>query len=136
MLVQRRLFSTSFARDSLLTVPCSPSMACLPVPALSSFRPSSENIGASKGDSKWIVSDCDAVHNIFDPHRFATDDVHAAADALNAGVDIDCGTTYPDNLGAALNASLITEEKLRLALRRQYASLIGLGHILLVLLLF
>jgi beta-D-xylosidase 4 len=81
-----------------------------------------------ESDSRWIVGDCEAVHNIFDPHGYASDDVHAAADALNAGVDIDCGTTYPKSLGAALNASLVTEGQLRKALTRQYASLIRLGY--------
>lgn len=80
------------------------------------------------GDDRWVVSDCDAVENIFNTHNFTKSLAEAAADALKAGTDIDCGTTYSTHLPEALTQSLITRADLEKALTRQYISLIRLGY--------
>ncbi|KIK68708.1 glycoside hydrolase family 3 protein [Collybiopsis luxurians FD-317 M1] len=80
------------------------------------------------GENQWITSDCDAVANIFDPHNYTNSFVNASALALHAGTDIDCGTTYSDNFGAALNQSLIQESDIVRALVRRYGSLVRLGY--------
>ena len=71
---------------------------------------------------KWgydglVVTDCDAVNNYFTPgqHMTHTDPVHAAADALKHGTDLECGRTFR-NLGDALEQGLITVEDLDHAL--------------------
>ncbi|KAL4254195.1 glycosyl hydrolase 3 family protein [Abortiporus biennis] len=79
-------------------------------------------------DDRWVTSDCDAVGNIFSPHNYTPNAIEASASALKAGTDIDCGTTYGQNLGAALNQSLVSVDDLKLALSRQYASLVRLGY--------
>jgi beta-D-xylosidase 4 len=80
------------------------------------------------GENQWITSDCDAVANIFDPHNFTNSLANASALALHAGTDIDCGSTYSDNLGLALNQSLIVEADIVQALVRRYGSLVRLGY--------
>ncbi|KIK68702.1 glycoside hydrolase family 3 protein [Collybiopsis luxurians FD-317 M1] len=80
------------------------------------------------GENQWITSDCDAVENIFDPHNFTSSLANASALALHAGTDIDCGSTYTDNLQAALNQSLIQESDIVQALVRRYGSLVRLGY--------
>ncbi|KAL4999871.1 Exo-1,4-beta-xylosidase bxlB [Aspergillus recurvatus] len=52
----------------------------------------------------------------------------AAAAALNAGVDLDCGTWLPDYLGEAEKQGLISHETLDTALTRLYTSLVQLGY--------
>ncbi|KAF8583909.1 glycoside hydrolase family 3 protein [Ramaria rubella] len=80
------------------------------------------------GADRWVTSDCDAVNNILNGHNYTATLPEAAAVALKAGTDIDCGTTYSAQLPAALNQSLITEAELQQALTRQYASLVRLGY--------
>ncbi|KAJ7604725.1 glycoside hydrolase family 3 protein [Mycena polygramma] len=79
-------------------------------------------------EERWVVADCDAIEFMFDQMHFVPDFVHAAAAGMNAGTDIDCGTTYGDNLGAALNMSLVNVSTIARALTRQYSSLIRLGY--------
>ncbi|KAF8507443.1 glycoside hydrolase family 3 protein [Gautieria morchelliformis] len=80
------------------------------------------------GEDRWVTSDCDAVDNIFNGHNFTATLPEAAAVALKAGTDVDCGTTYSQQLPAALNQSLVTVADLQKALTRQYASLVRLGY--------
>jgi len=74
-------------------------------------------------EDRWVTADCDAVGNIFNTHNFTKSLAEAAADALKAGTDLDCGTTYSMYLPEALEKSLITRADLEKALTRQYASL-------------
>ena len=79
-------------------------------------------------EQQWITSDCDSIQNIFLPHQYASTREQAAADALNAGVDVNCGTYFPHHLPNALAQGLINETTLDQALVRQYSSLIRLGY--------
>ena len=76
--------------------------------------------------SGYVVSDCDAVGNITEYHHYAADPAHGAADALNAGVDLDCGSSY-----AALKQSyaqkLVSEETINRALHRLMLARLRLG---------
>ncbi|KAF7312125.1 putative exo-1,4-beta-xylosidase bxlB [Mycena indigotica] len=75
-------------------------------------------------EERWTVADCDAIEFMFDQMHFVPDFTHAAAAGMNAGVDLDCGTTYGDNLGTAIKMSLVNASTIASALKRQYASLI------------
>ncbi|KAJ7244081.1 beta-xylosidase [Mycena rebaudengoi] len=80
------------------------------------------------GDDRWVVSDCDAVSDIFTGHQFTTTLAGAAGAALKAGTDINCGTTYSANLLEALQQDLVAPAELSRALIRQYAGLIRTGY--------
>ncbi|KAF5341282.1 hypothetical protein D9758_017635 [Tetrapyrgos nigripes] len=84
--------------------------------------------GFGEDESRWITADCDAVGNVFNPHNFTTTLANASAVSLLAGTDVDCGTTYADSLGDALEQNLVTEEDIRKSLVRLYASLVKLGY--------
>lgn len=75
---------------------------------------------------QYVVSDCDAVDNIFNPHHYAKDDVEAAGMAVNAGTDLDCGATY-NNLNASVKSGYTTEATLDKSLTRLYSALIKVG---------
>ncbi|KAG6865725.1 hypothetical protein C0991_012371 [Blastosporella zonata] len=77
-------------------------------------------------DDRWVTSDCDAVDNIISTHNYTSTYAEAVADALKAGTDVDCGTTYSTHLPDAFNQSLITRPDLEKALVRQYTSLVRL----------
>ncbi|KZT29804.1 glycoside hydrolase family 3 protein [Neolentinus lepideus HHB14362 ss-1] len=79
-------------------------------------------------EDRWITSDCDAVDNIYTPHNYTATLAEAVADAMNAGTDIDCGTTYSEALPDAYAQGLVSETQLYNALVRQYASLVRLGY--------
>ena len=76
----------------------------------------------------WVVSDCDAVANIYDPHHYRKTPQEAAAAGLKAGTDLDCGGFYRDHLPAALSEGLITEEDLNVSILRLTRSLIRIGY--------
>jgi xylan 1,4-beta-xylosidase len=75
----------------------------------------------------YVVSDCDAVQNVFDPHQYVQGNPQAAAVSLNAGTDLDCGSTY-NYLNTSILSNLTTETTLDNALTRLYAALIQVGY--------
>jgi beta-glucosidase len=58
-----------------------------------------------------IVSDCDAVADIYDGHKLVTSKTGAAALALQRGVNLNCGDTYL-SLIDALKQGLVTEAEI------------------------
>lgn len=75
----------------------------------------------------YVVSDCDAVQNVFDPHNYVSSYPEAAAVSLNAGTDLDCGSTY-DYLNVSILSNMTTEAALDRSLTRLYSALIQLGY--------
>jgi beta-D-xylosidase 4 len=75
----------------------------------------------------WVTSDCDAVANIYNPHYYTNSYPAAAADALNAGTNLDCGTTMAEYLPAAAAQGLFENSTLDTALTYLYSSLVRLG---------
>ena len=76
----------------------------------------------------WVVSDCDAVANIWDPHHYTKTPQAAAAAGLLAGTDLDCGGFYRDHLPAAMSEGLITEADLDRSVLRLTRSLLRIGY--------
>jgi beta-glucosidase len=74
----------------------------------------------------YIVSDCDAVGNIHAYQHYAENDAQGAADALKAGVDLDCGNSY-NALNDALATKLVTEQQIDTALHRLLLARLRLG---------
>ncbi|KAK7536545.1 glycoside hydrolase superfamily [Phyllosticta citricarpa] len=79
-------------------------------------------------DDQYVVSDCDSIQNVYLPHQWASTQEEAAADSLNAGVDLDCGTYYQTYLPLAYEQGLINETTLDRALTRVYSGLVQLGY--------
>ncbi len=76
----------------------------------------------------YVVSDCDAVGDICRTHKFVPTYAEAAALAVNAGCDINCGLTLPDYLDQAVAQMLISESVLDHSLIRSFTGRILLGE--------
>src|SRR6266496_4194973 len=78
----------------------------------------------------YVVSDCAAVADVNTGHHYAPDMAHAAAAAVKAGTDIECGfgqgQAYPA-LVEAVHQNLVTEADLNNALRRLFRAHFKLG---------
>ncbi|MGB9032666.1 MAG: glycoside hydrolase family 3 C-terminal domain-containing protein, partial [Acidobacteriaceae bacterium] len=78
----------------------------------------------------YVVSDCAAAADIFTGHHYAPDMAHAAADAVKAGTDLECGygegQAYP-TLVDAVHQGLISEAEINTALHRLFRARFKLG---------
>jgi beta-glucosidase len=74
----------------------------------------------------YVVGDCGAVDDVFAQHKLFPSLPAAAAAALRAGTDLDCGRAYR-TLGDALDAGLVTGVDLDRALVRLFAARFRLG---------
>jgi beta-glucosidase len=78
----------------------------------------------------YVVSDCAAVADVNTGHHFAADMAHAAAAAVKAGTDLECGfgkgQAYPA-LVDAVHQNLVTEAEIDTALRRLFTARFRLG---------
>jgi beta-glucosidase len=80
------------------------------------------------GFEGYVVSDCGAVRDIYDPRKFAPDAASAGAVAIKAGVDLECGSgpnLYPE----ALTKGLLKESDIDRALTRLFAARIRMGDL-------
>ena len=77
-------------------------------------------MGASHGGGSYVQGDCGAIENIASQHHYAANTTFAAAVALNAGADVDCGNGFPGQLGNAVAMGLTTEQELDASLTRTY----------------
>jgi len=73
-----------------------------------------------------VVSDCGAVRDFHTRHKVAPGEAEAAAWALKAGTDVNCGRYYT-HLPAALEQDLIAEADINTALRRLLNTKLKLG---------
>jgi beta-D-xylosidase 4 len=77
-------------------------------------------------DYNYVVSDCGAVTDIWQYHNFTDTEEGAASVALNAGVDLDCGSSYL-KLNESLTAKQTSVQALDQALTRLYSALFTVG---------
>ncbi|MEO7997763.1 MAG: glycoside hydrolase family 3 N-terminal domain-containing protein, partial [Gemmatimonadaceae bacterium] len=100
------------------------------VPACASTGLLQDHLRRDWGFTGYVVSDCAAVADITTGHKYAGDLAHAAASALKAGTDLECGSTpslaYPA-LADALTQKLITMDDIDTALRRLLTARFQLG---------
>jgi beta-glucosidase len=80
------------------------------------------------GFKGYVVSDCDAVADIVNGHHWTATAAEAAAKALRAGTDLNCGSTYPNELQGSLDQDLITEGDVDTALVRVLRARFLLGE--------
>ena len=78
------------------------------------------------GFNGYVVSDCWAIMDFYTTHRVDKTAPHAAARALLAGTDVNCGVTY-DSLGVAVRQHLVSESLVDTAVRRLFRARFKLG---------
>ncbi|KAJ0980001.1 hypothetical protein J5N97_015475 [Dioscorea zingiberensis] len=87
--------------------------------------------GTIRGDWNlhgYIVSDCDSIDVMIKNHKFNDDTSEdAVAQVLLAGLDMDCGASYPNFLKSTLEKGLIKESDIDKALINNYIVLLRLG---------
>ncbi|KAI1336942.1 glycoside hydrolase family 3 protein [Xylariaceae sp. FL0016] len=79
-------------------------------------------------DYQYVVSDCDAIQNVFMPHNYRDTREAAAASSLLAGTDLNCGTYFQLHLPAAYDQGIIDDSVVDQAISRIYSALIKLGY--------
>lgn len=85
------------------------------------------------GFDGYVVSDCGAVSNLWDRHNTAETPTAAAAQAILAGVDLECGScgtiqqVYQTHLVEALTQGLITEQSIDIAVEHVLTARFRLG---------
>jgi len=79
------------------------------------------------GFDGYVVSDVDAVADVYRSHVTVDSPEKAAAISLKAGCDLNGGTTYR-SLGEAVRQGLLTEADLDVALRRLFTARIRMGE--------
>lgn len=80
------------------------------------------------GFKGYVVSDCDAVADIYRTHHYVQTGPEAAALAIKAGSDLNCGDTYSQHLMKACQDKLVSEEAVRTALTRVLTGRFLLGE--------
>lgn len=78
------------------------------------------------GFKGYIVSDCWAISDFYNFTKFAKDPAEAAAQAVKAGTDLECGQDYK-NLVEAVKRGLLTEADLNTAVKRIFTARFRLG---------
>ncbi|MBN1559081.1 glycoside hydrolase family 3 C-terminal domain-containing protein [candidate division KSB1 bacterium] len=78
------------------------------------------------GFDGYIVSDCGAIWDIYNGHKLVETGPEAAALAVHAGTDLNCGETYR-GLVKAVQEGYLSEEEIDVAVRRLFRARIKLG---------
>jgi beta-glucosidase len=78
------------------------------------------------GFQGYVVSDCGAIRDIHQNHKLVEDAPAAAALAVKAGCDLNCGVEYL-SLVAAVERGLITEEEIDRSVKRLFSVRFMLG---------
>ncbi|XP_047325301.1 probable beta-D-xylosidase 6 [Impatiens glandulifera] len=79
------------------------------------------------GFKGYIASDCDAVATIYEYQKYSRSPEDAVADALGAGMDINCGTYLLRHTQSALEQGKVQEKDIDRALVNLFSVLIRLG---------
>ncbi|WP_158996111.1 glycoside hydrolase family 3 C-terminal domain-containing protein [Mucilaginibacter sp. L196] len=78
------------------------------------------------GFNGYVVSDCDAVADIYEGHKEAANKEEASAMAVTAGTDLNCGSTYRA-LVDAVKSGLISEDRINISVKRLFMARFKLG---------
>ena len=114
---QGKVFSIMSAYNALNGVPCPANRTLL------------TNILRNEwGFKGYVVSDCDAVSNIWDAHHYVSTAPEATAIALRNGTDLNCGTTFPLNAQSAITSGLMSEADINTSLKRVFTARFLLGE--------
>lgn len=111
------VFTVMSAYNSLWGIPCSASSFLL-----------TDLLRKRWGFKGYVVSDCDAIADIYRTHHYVETPHEAAAVAIKAGSDLNCGRTYSQALMKAVNDKLVSEDDIRNALVRVLTGRVLLGE--------
>jgi len=75
----------------------------------------------------YIVSDCDSVSVFYNQQHYGATPQDAAADAINAGLDLNCGTFLAEYTQSAVQEGKLKESSVDLALHNIFTVLMRLG---------
>ncbi|MRR19027.1 glycoside hydrolase family 3 protein [bacterium] len=77
-----------------------------------------------------VVSDCDAIADFYNGHKFSSDATHAVAQSIPAGTDVECAWQYYNymKLPDAVTLDLIREEDMDKSLMRVLVGRFDLGE--------
>ena len=103
------VFSVMSAYSGINGVPCSASHFLL-----------TDLLRGQWGFRGYVTSDCDAINNIYNPHHYAATQAIAAAMAVKAGCDLNCGGTLQHHLKEAVDQGLIGEADISLSVERLF----------------
>lgn len=78
------------------------------------------------GFKGYVVSDCGAISDIYNGHKYVATRDEAAAIAVKAGCDLTCGDEYV-SLGEAVKKGEITEKQINVSVSRLLLALFKLG---------
>ncbi len=78
------------------------------------------------GFTGFIVSDCEAITDIYKYHKIVPTPEEAASIAVKAGTDLECGKVY-QNLKEAVSKNLIREADIDIAVKRLFTARFKLG---------
>jgi beta-glucosidase len=99
-------------------------------PACASTLLLQDHLRSAWGFGGYIVSDCGALGDIANGHKFTPDLVHAAQVALRTGTDLECGfgprVPYAA-LAEAVQQGLVTEAQIDTAVKRLFTARFRLG---------
>ena len=76
------------------------------VPSCANSRFQNDVVRGEWGWDGYIVSDCGAIGDIKDPHKYTKDDTSTVAAALRGGTDLECDSTYKKFAAQALSEGL------------------------------
>jgi beta-glucosidase len=78
------------------------------------------------GFEGYVVSDCDAIRDIWEGHKVVPASPEAAALGIKSGCDLNCGAEYKSLL-EAIKRGLITEEEIDVSVKRLFRARFKLG---------
>jgi beta-glucosidase len=110
------VFTFMSAYNAVNGVPCSADRALL-----------TDLLRGQWGFRGYVNSDCDAVKDIYDPHHYAPSFPAAAALAIKAGCEINCGEILQKYSQAAVDHGLLTEQQIGEAVTRVLTVRVLLG---------
>jgi len=96
------------------------------VPACANTYLLSDTLRKTWGFKGYVTSDCAAITDIAEGHKFAPDLEHASVDAVRAGTDTSCGKEYAV-LTKAVHDGLISESEIDTSVRRLFTARMDLG---------
>ncbi len=79
------------------------------------------------GFEGYVVSDCGAIEDIYENHKYVSTPEEASALAVKSGCDLNCGFVYEDALLKAVKQGLVSETEIDKSVQRLFLARFKLG---------